>query len=196
MFLPGATAEECHAHFFGELRARGSTWRQINKVKNTLRNLDWREEAEDEEETKREDHDFGYKHDMTIDSQLPGLVLSKPDHRYMYRSWLFMYCDAEIDCSGAYGQTRDMYFVQFDYLPKQWEEGDEFYSMECIIFSERITPRDREGEEGLYGWMMERKSYYWKEQGDAATSNAVKLERESWQREKGSPIPICVIQTV
>ncbi|KAH7242781.1 hypothetical protein BKA59DRAFT_481285 [Fusarium tricinctum] len=48
-FLPGATAEDCHAHFLGELRVRGSIWRQINKVKDTMRNLDGREEEEKEE---------------------------------------------------------------------------------------------------------------------------------------------------
>ncbi|KAI6753863.1 hypothetical protein HG530_013039 [Fusarium avenaceum] len=179
-FLPGATAEDCHAHFLGELRVRGSIWRQINKVKNTMRNLDGREETEEKEETKREGHDFGYEHDAIIDSQLPGLVLSEPDNRYMYRSWLFMYCDADIDCSGAYGQTREMYLVQFNYLPQQWEEGDEFDPMECPIFPKRMTPRDREGEEGLHGWMMERKSSHWEEEANAATSNATKLGWESW----------------
>lgn len=26
-FLPGATAEECHAHYRGEMEARGTIWR-------------------------------------------------------------------------------------------------------------------------------------------------------------------------
>jgi hypothetical protein len=84
-FLPGATTEECHAHFLNDLRARGSIWRQINKVMNTMRNLEGQEEGggeeeeEEEEEMKRGGRGFGSEHYATINSQLPGLVLSEPD---------------------------------------------------------------------------------------------------------------------
>jgi hypothetical protein len=91
-----------------------------------------------------------------------------------------MYCDADTNCSGAYGQTREMYLVQFDPLPNQSEEGDGFNPMECPIHSKRMTPRDTEGEGGLHGWIMERKSSHWEEQANAATSNAAKLGWESW----------------
>ncbi|KAH6892932.1 hypothetical protein B0T10DRAFT_481120 [Thelonectria olida] len=183
-FLPGATAEECHTHYRGEMEARGTIWRQIRKVKRAVK----RKKRENGEEVEDDSgQESSSNHDVAPSAnQLPGLVWPKRDRDcefVNYRGWFFMYPDADIKCGGAAGHARDVYLVRFDPIPQEWAEDEvpKFDPMEHPVHSKRMKARDPEYFEcGLFGWMEMRKNSVWEEMADDATRKALELGWESW----------------
>ncbi|KAF7556064.1 hypothetical protein G7Z17_g1765 [Cylindrodendrum hubeiense] len=203
-FLPGATAEECHAHYLGEMEARGTMWRQIRKVKRAVKDIKQGEDLEDnstqestfvQEPTSGEESAFNEEHasdeestshqDTNADNQLPGLVWPKHDRdtrSICYRGWFFMYPDAEVKFKGAAGELHDVYLVTFDPIPQEWheEEGNTFDPMEHPLYSQRMEALGPESESRLASWMEMSNYSHWVEEADKATANAVELGWESW----------------
>ncbi|KAH7124945.1 hypothetical protein B0J13DRAFT_565912 [Dactylonectria estremocensis] len=188
-FLPGATAEECHAHYCKEMEARGTIWRQIRKVKRAI-NFKKRENAKvAEDDLVQEsvpDQESTSDQDATANNQLPGLVWPKYDsdcYFISYRGWFFMYPDADINCRGAAGEARDVYLVRFDPIPQDWAEDEviRFDPMKHPVYAKRMKARVTEvSEHGLVGWMETRKVSHWQEEANHATSEALELGWESW----------------
>ncbi|KAL2752062.1 hypothetical protein ACRALDRAFT_1066143 [Sodiomyces alcalophilus JCM 7366] len=191
-FLPGATPEECAAHYRGELDARGTIWRQIRKVKTALKKKK-EEEGEggaDDDSVERSSSSDDESQDGTAgeqqqQQQLPGLVWPKNDrdcYFINYRGWFFMYPDADVQW-GANHEDREVYLVKFDPIPIEWEEGEtvKFDPMEHPIHSERMSARGRKGyEEGAVSWMENRKNSNWEVAANDATCEARGLGWESW----------------
>ncbi|KAH6980138.1 hypothetical protein EDB82DRAFT_510226 [Fusarium venenatum] len=78
-FLPGATAEECHAHFLGEMKARGTIWRQICKVNRATGGQQEEEDRKCKVNVFIGQKEYDWVHDSSSDEdyancQLPGLV--------------------------------------------------------------------------------------------------------------------------
>ncbi|KAG8674240.1 hypothetical protein FPOAC2_00228 [Fusarium poae] len=192
-FLPGATMEECHAHYLGEMKARGTIWRQIRKVNKAVK-LKKEENGEEEEEEVNSDTEWfkenskkrrkGYE--MVVDSdpdqeytELPGLVWPKHDgdvYFVFYRGWFFMYNDAETDCVGANAEKRIVTLVRFDPVPDLDEDG----KVEPPISSRPIPVRGGSFDDTLGGWMFNRMRANWEEEANEATWNARKLGWTSW----------------
>ncbi|KAH7134278.1 hypothetical protein EDB81DRAFT_803550 [Dactylonectria macrodidyma] len=207
-FLPGATAEECHAHYLKELEARGTMWRQIRKVKRAVKDMKQGEElnktaqkstpiqestsvqepGSDEEspfEAEPSSDEFASDQDTNADNQLPGLVWPKRDRDtrdIWYRGWFFVYPDAEVQFKGAAGEVHDVYLVTFDPIPQELfeEQGDTFDPMEHPIHSQRMEAEGPEDESALSYWMGRSKHSHWAQKANEATDNAVKLGWESW----------------
>ncbi|KAH7146902.1 hypothetical protein B0J13DRAFT_442061 [Dactylonectria estremocensis] len=202
-FLPGATAEECHAHYLKEMEARGTIWRQIRNVKKAVKDMKQREELEvktahmamstpaQESTSVREpasDEESASDQDTNADNQHPGLVWTKRDRDIRdiwYRGWFFMYPDAEVKFKGAAGEVHDVYLVRFDPLlvdPEDWSEEDlaRFNPMEHPIYSERMEAEGPETESTLSYWMGRSRHSHWVQKANEATENAVKLGWESW----------------
>ncbi|KAI8714812.1 hypothetical protein NCS52_01202000 [Fusarium sp. LHS14.1] len=206
-FLPGATVEECHAHFLGEMKARGTIWRQIRKVKRVMKqkkeeqgeevedhpaqqSASNQEPASDEEgpyvlESSSEEEN-GFDQDAATDSQLPGLPWPKNDYdcrREIYRGWFFIYPDADIECRTPEQKARELCLVQFDPIfDPDWDpeqEGGRPSPMERPIVS-RWMKHEEGFESGIFGWMERWKRSLWEEAADEATDNALKLGWESW----------------
>ncbi|EEU44519.1 uncharacterized protein NECHADRAFT_85151 [Fusarium vanettenii 77-13-4] len=208
-FLPGATVEECHAHFLGEMKARGTIWRQIRKVKRVMKQKK-QEQGEEVEEVQQaasnqepasdeespyvpessSDEETASDQDAATDSQLPGLPWPKNDRDCgysSYRGWFFIYPDADIECRTPEQKARQLCLVQFDPIPPDWEwdekeEGGNSNPMERPIVSRWMKADNQEEgfESGLFGWMESLKRALWEEAADEATENALKLGWESW----------------
>ncbi|SPJ79173.1 uncharacterized protein FTOL_07564 [Fusarium torulosum] len=156
-FLPGATAEECHAHYIAEIKPRGTIWDSILRVTTAVE----RKEQGNSiiEGGAQEIQDSSSNQDTTGNGQLPGLVVPEFHDLFLYRNWLFIYADANPDCSGPEGQNREMYLVEFDPIPQDMEEGDTFDPMDHPVYSKRVKARGEDGSEGgITGWMDLRKS--------------------------------------
>lgn len=203
-FLPGATAEECHAHYLREIEARGTIWRQIRKVKRAVKDIKQGEKLEDKtaqkstlvqepasdeespfEEGPSTDEESASDQDTNADNQLPGLVWPKRDRDtrdIWYRGWFLMYPDAEVKFKGAAGEVHDVYLVRFDPIPPDWCEEDlaRFDPIEHPIYSERMEALGPRHESQLSYWMSQSNHSHWVEKADEATGNAVKLGWESW----------------
>ncbi|KAJ4187895.1 hypothetical protein NW767_012170 [Fusarium falciforme] len=199
-FLPGATAEECVVHFRGELKARGTIWRQIRKVERAIK-LKKQESGQQEEHNSGEEsgsdeedtvssQESDQDQDDTAGSQLPGLVWLGPGRHsstQFYRGHLFMYTDAEIETRGADGEARHVYLVEFDPIPQREEDDDddEDYGwdldpMKYPVNSRRLKVRDKNSESSLGGWMEVKKIARWEEDANHATGKALDLGWESW----------------
>ncbi|KAJ3458030.1 hypothetical protein MRS44_012139 [Fusarium solani] len=180
-FLPGATAEECRAHFRGEMEVRGTIWRQISKVKEAM-NLKKCGNGQGVEDDSYQEPG----HEATADSQLPGLVWPENDDEWkeFYHGWFSMYPHAGIECRSAEEKAREIYLVKFDPIPiPDWDEEVECKPspMERPIVSRRMKAKSEEGfEDGLFGWMETRKMSLWEQAADEATDNALELGWESW----------------
>ncbi|KAG8352758.1 hypothetical protein FVEN_g9120 [Fusarium venenatum] len=59
-FLPEATAEECHAHYSGEMKARGTIWRQIRKVNRAVKLKKQESGKEEEQNSETESYNRCY----------------------------------------------------------------------------------------------------------------------------------------
>ncbi|KAH6965132.1 hypothetical protein EDB82DRAFT_540345 [Fusarium venenatum] len=180
-FLPGATAEECHAHYVEEIKSRGTIWDQITKVKNAI-------ELYEEKNGKIQPNRppiFEYSpfdRDYIEKGQLPGLVV--PDHVYnedfSYGNWFFIYADANPDCSGREGLTREIYVVEFDPIAEE-EQDDEGFDHRDPIDVERVNARGEPGwERGLVDYMGRRDNSNWKREAIDATGQAFKLAWKFW----------------
>ncbi|KAM6512208.1 hypothetical protein FSOLCH5_009926 [Fusarium solani] len=183
-FLPGATAEECRAHFRGEMEVRGTIWRQISKVKEAM-NLKKCGNGQGVEDDSAEES--ASDQDTATDSRLPGLVWPQNDDECrdsFYRGWFFIYPHAGIECRSEEEKARDIYRVEFDpiFIPDWDEEVDGGPSpMECPIYSKRMKAKNEEGfESGLFGWMEIKKIAHWEGEANEATHNALELGWESW----------------
>ncbi|GKU05066.1 hypothetical protein FLAG1_07792 [Fusarium langsethiae] len=182
-FLPDATVEECHAHYVAEIKSRGTIWDQIAKVKTAI-------ELKEQESGKMEPGGRPFQYspsdlDGIGNGQLPGLVVPEVnDNEYTpYSNWFFIYADANPDCSGPEGLTREIYVVQFDPIPEDIDidSGDTFNATEHPIFSERMKARGEDGwEGGLLGYMGLRKNSRWRLRATEATGDAMKLGWKSW----------------
>ncbi|RSL85586.1 hypothetical protein CDV31_016540 [Fusarium ambrosium] len=193
-FLPGATVEQCHAHFLGEMKARGTIWRQIRKVRRAmkLKKQENGEETKDhpDEESGFETEDQGSDSDdeATRGSGLPGLVwpTRKRDGHYsdIYRGWFFIYPDADIECCTPEQKAREMYLVEFDPVSiPDWDEEEECAPnpSDHPIRSRLMKAKDDAGfEGGLFGWMQIKGISHWEEEANDATGDALKLGWESW----------------
>ncbi|OBS20402.1 hypothetical protein FPOA_06773 [Fusarium poae] len=150
-FLPGATAEECHAHYLGEIKARGTIWRQIRKVSKALELKNqgvviqkeekpwWNDDSDDEDEDSEcqvnafvGQKEYDWVHDPSFDEeyadcQLPGLVWPMNDRAVQdidYRGWFFIYHDEDTDgIRGKEGSTVSL--VRFDPIPYEWDEEND-----------------------------------------------------------------------
>ncbi|KAJ4319635.1 hypothetical protein N0V84_006271 [Fusarium piperis] len=194
-FLPGATAEECHAHYRGEMEARGTLWRQVRKVERAMK-LKKQDSGEQEERPAGEETPddlytlcgqyFTSDQDDTIDSHLPGLfwpVRDEDCYFVGYRGYFFMYTDAEIETRGADGEARHVYLVRFDPIPVEWGEDEipTFDPMQHPVHSEQIKVRDpNPGKDSLGDWMESTKCAFWEQVASQATSDALELGWESW----------------
>ncbi|RSL78162.1 hypothetical protein BHE90_000533 [Fusarium euwallaceae] len=195
-FLPGATTEECHAHYLGELKARGTIWRHIRKVKRAM-DLENQKNPPQLEYDSAEESGSGLGSATSESSsdeeatpnnqQLPGFVWPKHDRdcdSVMYRGWFFVYPDANIDCRGADGAERGIDVVTFDPIDQgdAWGEDEvpEFDPMEHPVDVTRRKARHEYYDAGLLGWMEMRKFSHWQEKADEATDNALKLGWKSW----------------
>ncbi|KAH7147072.1 hypothetical protein B0J13DRAFT_665034 [Dactylonectria estremocensis] len=186
-FLPGATAEECVAHYRGEMGARGTIWRQIRRVKAAMRKKkhDGGEEGADgpADDSVGESSD-GESQDGSTGKRLPGLVWPKDDedcYFINYRGWLFMYPDADVQ----WGRNQDhpVDLVKFNPIPLELGEGEvaKWDPMEHPIHSVQMSARGRKGlEAGAITWMEDRKHTHWEEAADIATVDATALGWESW----------------
>ncbi|KAH6972839.1 hypothetical protein BKA56DRAFT_492907 [Ilyonectria sp. MPI-CAGE-AT-0026] len=203
-FLPGATPEECHAHYLGEMEARGTMWRQIRKAKRAVKNMKQGKEPEDNsaqestfievstsvegpspEEESSFDEESASDEDTNAGNQLPGLVWPKCDRDVediWYRGWFFIYPDVEVRFKGAAGEVHDVYLVTFDPIPQNWyeEESATFDPMEHLICSKRMEALGPESESMLSYWMSRSNRSQWVEEADKATENAAKLGWERW----------------
>jgi hypothetical protein len=186
-FLPGATTEECVAHYRGEMAARGTIWRQISKVKTALKEKKKQEAGEEGADDSAEDSssaDGDEPSPGTAGEGLPGLVWPKKvDDCYFinYRSWLFMYLDADVQWGP--NQDHDVYLVKFDPIPIEWEEGERvrWDPMEHPIHSELMKARGRVGhEEELASWMGNTSHSQWSVAANDAECDAEELGWESW----------------
>ncbi|KPM42248.1 hypothetical protein AK830_g4354 [Neonectria ditissima] len=200
-FLPGATAEECHAHYLDELKARGTMWRQTRKVRRAVKDMKQGEELGDktgqkstsiQEPNSDEEPPFEAEpssdessdQDTNADNHLPGLVWPKRDRDtedIWYRGWFFMYTDAEVQFKGAAG-VHDVYRVTFDPIPQELfeESGDTFDPMEHPIYSERMEAMGPGYEGALSYWMGRTRHSHWMQKADEATDHAIELGWESW----------------
>lgn len=202
-FLPGATVKECHAHYRGEMEARGTIWRQIRKVRRAM-NLDKRkigEQVDDNSPQLEDDHvqaedDLAQAEDhstqepasdpdASADNQLPGLVWPDRDSdcNIGYRGWFFMYPHANIDCRGADGAARDIDVVTFDPIDQEdmWGEDEvrKFDPMKHPVYATRMKVRE-DCERGVIDWMYLRACSYWESAAAEATDDAFNLGWESW----------------
>ncbi|UPK96228.1 hypothetical protein LCI18_007163 [Fusarium solani-melongenae] len=191
-FLPGATTEECHEHYRGELKARGTIWRYIRKVKRAIE-LEKQKNPQPVEDNPAEESGSG-PGSMSSESssdeatannqQLPGLVWAKHDRdcsSVMYRGWFFVYPHANIDCRGADGAAREIDIVTFDPIEQEWEEDEvrKFDPMEHPIHVTRKKARE-DYEQGVKEWMYRRICSHWEQSADEATDDALKLGWTSW----------------
>ncbi|KAJ4263553.1 hypothetical protein NW762_006372 [Fusarium torreyae] len=200
-------SEECHAHYLGEMKARGTIWRQIRKVNRAMKlkkqesgeqedkSGEQKEEGSDREESDREYnkvqkeyewvHDSASDDDDTTDSQLPGLVWPKHDRDcdfVCYRGWIFMYHDADVDCSGDKARERAISLVRFDPIPLDWAEDEvrKFDPMEHPVCSEPIPTKHKYFDCSLGGWTEMRKRANWEEETHEVFDHALKLGWKSW----------------
>lgn len=194
-FLPDATVEECHAHYLGEMKARGTIWRQIRKLKKIMvprreqmkkeirelegrewdEELDWTEKAYEDETD--DDEDAG--------EQLPGLVWPKYETEYElhsvgYRGWFFIYPDADLSLKGEAGLNRDIYLVQFDPVPLIEGETYIFKPTDHPLHAEKMKARVPGYDGGIWGWIYNRMKSVWEQEADQATDDAVELGWKSW----------------
>ncbi|CCT73269.1 uncharacterized protein FFUJ_10048 [Fusarium fujikuroi IMI 58289] len=194
-FLPGATTEECHEHYRGELKARGTIWRHIRKVKRAMK-LEKQKSHQPVEDDPVEESVSGLgstKPESSSDEeatannqQLPGLVWPKHDRDcsfVMYRGWFFVYPHANIDCRGADGAAREIDIVRFDPIDQEDEWGEDevrtFDPMEHPIHVTRKKARE-DYEQGVKEWMYRRICSHWERSADEATDDALKLGWQSW----------------
>lgn len=194
-FLPGATVEECQAHYLGEMKARGTIWRQIRKVKKIMvprreqmkkerrelegrewdEELDWAEDAYEDETD--EDEDAG--------EQLPGLVWPKYENereldRIGYRGWFFIYPDADLSLKGEAGLNRDIYLVRFDPVPLIEGETYTFKPTDHPLHAEKMKARVAGYDGGIWGWIYYMMKSVWEQEADQATDDAIELGWKSW----------------
>lgn len=208
-FLPGATAEECHAHFLEEMKARGTIWRHIRKVNRAMElkkqesgpqeeEDSYLRSASDEEDSKYELHGFiGQKeyewvHDPSSDEdyancQLPGLVWPRDDRDCVcvyYRGWFFMYHDADIGCKRGEVEKRAVSLVRFDPIPLVWDEEQDgvkkWDPMDHPICSEPIPIVNEGSDYSLGSWQDNRTRVSWEQKADEATTHAWELGWKSW----------------
>ncbi|KAF5006576.1 hypothetical protein FDECE_7051 [Fusarium decemcellulare] len=184
-FLPGATAEECVAHYRDEMAARGTIWRQVRKVEAALKTKHeaGEEGVNDSAEELSPGEDDEPRSGVTSEG-LPGLPwLKKGSDWYFtnYRSWLFMYLDADIQWDQD--QDHNVCLVKFDPMPIEWEEGEKvrWDPMKHPIHPEHIKARGRVGDkEELIRWMMDRSHDHWARAASEATDDAGDLGWETW----------------
>ncbi|KAF4950586.1 hypothetical protein FGADI_8100 [Fusarium gaditjirri] len=133
-FLPGATAEECAAHFRGELQTRGTIWPQIRKVDRASKIKEQERGTEDErcsphvsgldDEEVVSSQGLGHESDENQDkvggSRLPGLGWPESDRKLFFRGYFFMYRDAEVETEGADSEARHVNLCEFDPIPQDW----------------------------------------------------------------------------
>ncbi|EEU41641.1 uncharacterized protein NECHADRAFT_87919 [Fusarium vanettenii 77-13-4] len=184
-FLPGATAQECIAHYRGEMAARGTMWCQVRKVKMALKEKHeaGEEGVGDSTETLSSGDEDEPQSGITGEG-LPGLPWPKRGGDWYftnYRSWLFMYLDADIH----WGPDQDHNFclVKFDPMPIEWEEGERvrWDPMEHPIHSEHMKARQKVGDKGtLISWMGDRSHDHWAREASYATDDAEDLGWETW----------------
>ncbi|KAF4447802.1 hypothetical protein F53441_8706 [Fusarium austroafricanum] len=185
-FLPGATAEEFHAHYLGEMKARGTIWRQIRKVNRAI-NLKKQESGITTSGTKAMQliFDSDYDQESTGNSQLPGFVWPKNDRNcdyVSYRGWFFMYHDADTDCQGDKSEKRAISLVTFDHIPmlRAEDKAPESDPMERPIYSRPIPVKHKYVELSLGGWMESRVRKHWEDESNEATCEARKPGWTSW----------------
>ncbi|KAJ3467597.1 hypothetical protein MRS44_005161 [Fusarium solani] len=191
--LTGATTEECHEHYLRELKARGTIWRHIRKVKRAME-LENQKNPQPVEDDPAEESGSGLGSTTSVSSsdeeatannqQLPGLVWPKHEHdcpSRMYRGWFFVYPHANIDCRGADGAEREIDIVTFDPIEQEWEEDEvrRFDPMEHPVHVTRKKAREDE-EQGVMDWMYWRLCSHWEQKADEATNDALKLGWKSW----------------
>ncbi|UPL03953.1 hypothetical protein LCI18_014887 [Fusarium solani-melongenae] len=184
-FLPGATAEECIAHYRGEMAARGTVWRQVRKVKVALKKKHEasKEAVDDSVEELSSDDDDEPHSGITSEEGLPGLPwLKRSSDWYFthYRTWLFMYLDADIQWGPD--QDHDVCLVKFDPMPIELEEGERLRwdPMEHPIQLKHMKAMGRVGDEGLVRWMSDRSDDHWAREASEATDDAEDLGWETW----------------
>ncbi|KAI8717426.1 hypothetical protein NCS52_00818500 [Fusarium sp. LHS14.1] len=161
-FLPGATTKECHEHYLRELKARGTIWRHIRKVKRAIE-LENQKNPQPVEDNPAEESGSSLGSTTSVSSsnkeatannqQLPGLVWPKHEHNCpsrIYRGWFFVYPHANIDCRGADGAERKIDIVTFDPIEQEWEEDKvrRFDPMEHPVHVTRKKAREDE-EQGV-----------------------------------------------
>lgn len=195
-FLPGATVEECHAHYLGEMKARGTIWRQIRKVKKIMvprreQIKKERRELEGEEWNEEEDLKEDAYEDETDDNddageQLPGLVWPKYESETAaqsvgYRGWFFIYPDAGLSLKGEAGLCRDIYLVRFAPVPHPEGESFTFNPMDHPVHAQKMKARDADyADHGIWGWIYNRMNSVWEREANQATGDAIELGWKSW----------------
>ncbi|KAH7182294.1 uncharacterized protein B0J16DRAFT_147532 [Fusarium flagelliforme] len=199
-FLPGATAEECHAHFLGEMKARGTIWRQIRKVKKAIEPEKQESGHQEEEEEDSEcrvnafigQKEYDWVHDPSSDEDyancpLPGLVWPMDDrdcNRVYYRGWFFMYHDADTDCTRGKAETRAISLVRFDPIPLEWDEEQDgvkkWDPMDHPICSEPIPVVNVGSDYSVGSWQDIRTRKFWEEEANEATNRAWDLGWKTW----------------
>ncbi|KAH7271058.1 hypothetical protein NW759_001559 [Fusarium solani] len=186
-FLPGATAEECVAHYRGEIAARGTMWRQVRKVKMALKEKKKHEaggEGVDDSAEELSSGDDDEPQSGSTSEGLPGLPWVKRSRDWYftnYRSWLFMYLDADIQWGPD--QDHNVCLVKFDPMPIEWEEGEtvRWDPMEHPVHSEHMKARERVGDkDGLIRWMGDRSNDHWAREASEATDDVQDLGWETW----------------
>ncbi|KAH7153756.1 hypothetical protein DER46DRAFT_687286 [Fusarium sp. MPI-SDFR-AT-0072] len=163
-FLPGVTTEECIQHFRGEMKARGTVWRQYCNVNKARKESGLQEvyyppgeviyppeECVPDEELVKEESLWNQEsdHEPEGDAGLPGLGWAKAENGLEYRVNFFTYTDAEIETEGAAGDERNVYKVEFGEECGYDECDDveamgEYDPMKHAIRSTRMKIRDEE----------------------------------------------------
>ncbi|KIL84652.1 hypothetical protein FAVG1_12179 [Fusarium avenaceum] len=195
-FLPGATPEECVAHYRGEIAARGTMWRHVRHVNMALEETKEEEDEgadnstqesssdtdeDDDEEDEDEDEDEPQP-GITNEHGLPGLPWPKHKDDWFftdYRQCLFMYLDPSSDIQSS----RNVCLVKFDPMPIKWEEGAvvRWDPMEQPINTKYMKLIDEEsGEEDLRDWIQDRKNDRWVLEATDATDQAKTLGWKAW----------------
>ncbi|CAJ0551538.1 Ff.00g114680.m01.CDS01 [Fusarium sp. VM40] len=186
-FLPGATPEQCIAHYRGEIAARGTRWRQVRQVRMAIKEM---KEEEDEgadnsaqESSSDEDEDEDETQPgITNEHGLPGLPWPKHENDWLftnYRQCLFMYLDPSSDIQSS----RNVCLVKFDPMPIKWEEGarvrwDPKEQPICTKYMKLID--EGGGEEDLRDWIQDRRDARWVLEASGATEQAKTPGRKAW----------------
>ncbi|SPJ79176.1 uncharacterized protein FTOL_07567 [Fusarium torulosum] len=189
-FLPGATPEQCVAHYRGEIAARGTMWRQVRHVRMATKDT---KEEEDEgadssaQESSSDGDNDETQPEITNDQGLPGLPWPKHKEDWFYtnyRQCLFLYLDANSDIQSGPHPGRNVCLVKFDPMPIERGEGEvvRWDPTEQPIYTKHMKLIDEEGsEEDLRDWIQDRKNDLWVSEATNATNQAKTLGWEAWQ---------------
>lgn len=131
-FLPGATDEECAAHYRQELAYRGTVWHQINKVNEALRARGEQAVSEILDMTIAEDDYLppggGPQEGARAQKGLTGLWWPNSDmglrkHFLHARSWFLVYPEAEMRGRAPGPRVRRVTFDFVSREPSFWRPG-------------------------------------------------------------------------